>query len=93
MNQTTDNIIDDLYEEIQNLTAQIHTLESALAILIHKLVYDTIYKGDGMESLNVGTFTENAERYIHIPHDSQELIRSLGGDRKFIEKFLSPSTS
>ena len=84
--------LDDLYQEIHNLTEQIHNLEEAVAILIYTVMFQAIYGGDALvQSLSKDILINNAEKFIHIPLNSQKVIEEFGGDRNFIERFLNPS--
>lgn len=82
--------LNQLHEDIHNLTEQIHKLEDAVAILICAVINQAIYGTPSVQRLTQNELIEMCERFMHIPSESRKLIDELGGNREFIEKFLNP---
>ena len=80
---------DDVQKDIHVLWQQINKLEKAVASLIYHKIYDAIYgraTGGPFGSMNI-----TSERAKKLREDPQKLIDELGGERRFIEIFLSLS--
>ena len=93
MNEVKSQEIEQLHEDIEDLRQHIHKLESAVATLIHSLVYGVIHKGQRYYPIEINRFNDECDhpKIVEIRLDSEKLIKELGGDREFIEIFLNPS--